>query len=91
MKKKKKSYQNQVSRSSKYTGVSRNGKMWQVQIGSVSGKRYMGRFDNEIDAAKCYDKFKISQKGIDAKTNFDYSRAEIEKILDEIKEEKEQS
>eukprot|EP00352_Strombidinopsis_acuminata_P009040 CAMPEP_0176355488 /NCGR_PEP_ID=MMETSP0126-20121128/13323_1 /TAXON_ID=141414 ORGANISM="Strombidinopsis acuminatum, Strain SPMC142" /NCGR_SAMPLE_ID=MMETSP0126 /ASSEMBLY_ACC=CAM_ASM_000229 /LENGTH=88 /DNA_ID=CAMNT_0017708145 /DNA_START=777 /DNA_END=1043 /DNA_ORIENTATION=- len=51
------------TRSSKYKGVSKNGLMWQVQIGSVSTKRYMGRFENEIEAAQYYDKQKILQKG----------------------------
>ena len=65
------------TRASKYRGVSRNGKQWQVQLGSTSGKRYIGCSGSEEDAAAIYDKNAILANGLIAKTNFPYTKMQI--------------
>jgi hypothetical protein len=37
-----------------------------------------------MHAAKLYDKFAIKNLGLRAKTNFDYKRKDIKKIINEI-------
>ena len=68
-------------RGSKYRGVSRNGSQWQVLIMVEKKKRYVGSFSNEEEAARAYDKVALQHHGIKAKTNFDYSKEELENIL----------
>lgn len=55
-----------------------------------SKKRYYGAIVSELKAAKIYDKFAILAHGINvflfnskAKTNFSYSKKEIESFLEE--------
>ena len=69
------------SRSSIYRGVSRNGRMWQVQVGACTKSRYMGRFTSEIDAARAHDRHAIRRLGKAAKTNFTYTKAQVKEIL----------
>ena len=52
-------------------------------------KQYSGSIMDEIQAAKLYDKFAIKNLGLRAKTNFDYKRQEIMKIIKDIQEENE--
>lgn len=69
------------SRGSKYRGVSKNGSQWQVLIMIKKKKKYMGSYSKEEEAARIYDKIALLYHGTKAKTNFDYTKEEIEKIL----------
>ena len=75
-------------RSSKFRGVSKNGKHWQVLIMIKQKKRYIGNFSNEEEAAREYDKIAIQFHGPKAKTNFLYSEDEVKTILTAPKLEK---
>lgn len=75
-------------RSSKFRGVSKNGKQWQVLIMIKQKKRYIGNFSNEEEAAREYDKIAIQFHGPKAKTNFLYNEDEIKTILNSPKLEK---
>lgn len=44
-------------------------------------KEYKGGFDSEDSAARMYDKKSICTFGLKAKTNFDYTKAEVIEIL----------
>lgn len=50
-------------------------------------KQYSGSIKDELTAAKMYDKFAIKNLGLRAKTNFDFKRKDIKKIITEIQEE----
>jgi hypothetical protein len=47
-------------------------------------KQYSGSIKDETIAAKMYDKFAIKNLGLRAKTNFDYKRKDIQKIISKI-------
>ena len=68
-------------RGSKFRGVSRNGNQWQVLIMVNKKKRYVGSYSKEDDAARAYDKVALQNHGSKAKTNFDYTKKEVEEIL----------
>lgn len=72
---------NTKPRGSKYRGVSRNGSQWQVLIMVNKKKRYVGSFSNEEEAARAYDKVALQHHGTKAKTNYDYSKEEVDAIL----------
>jgi hypothetical protein len=44
-------------------------------------KIYQGAFSQEYKAAKVYDKYAIIYNGLQAKTNYSYSRREIQDFL----------
>jgi hypothetical protein len=44
-------------------------------------KQYSGSIKDEKSAAKMYDKFAIKNLGLRAKTNFDYNRKDLIKII----------
>ena len=67
-------------RSSLYRGVSKNGNNWQVIIFSKHSKGYVGVFKTQEIAARIYDIVSIKNKGIKAKTNFQYNIHQIQKI-----------
>jgi len=46
-------------------------------------KMYVGAIDKEQDAALLYDKVAILFHGLKAKTNYDYTKSDIEKFLSE--------
>jgi len=68
--------QNQMNRSpkkrgsSKYKGLSRVGARWQVSIGLMGKKYYIGKFKDEEEAAIAYDKKAKELFGEFAKLNF---------------------
>ena len=43
--------------------------------------RHRGAIQSEVNAAKIYDKRAILAKGLHAKTNFNYSKNHLERIL----------
>lgn len=51
-------------------------------------KSYSGSIKDEIAAAKTYDKLAIKNLGLRAKTNFDYKRKDLEKIIEELEGER---
>jgi hypothetical protein len=68
-------------RGSRFWGVSKNKSKWQVMITLNHFKEYKGGFDNEESAARFYDKKSICTFGLKAKTNFTYSKVQVEEIL----------
>ena len=68
---------------SKFRGVSKNGKQWQVFIMIGKWKWYIGITGNEEDAAWFYDKLAIKNHGTWAKTNFSYTKRQVEQMLHE--------
>ena len=73
---------NTKPRGSRYRGVSKNGSQWQVLIMVKKKKRYLGSFSNEEEAARAYDKVALQHHGIKAKTNYDYTKEEVKKIME---------
>lgn len=63
------------SRGSKFRGVSKNGKKWQVQLLGNLQKRYIGSITSEANAARIYDKYAIMTHGLKAKTNYSYTKS----------------
>ena len=82
------------TRASKFRGVSLNGSKWQIfiVINTRGKKRYLGRFPSEELAARYYDRASIQFNGIkvgrpvsptQARTNFSYTAAQSEEILNQ--------
>ena len=69
-------------RSSIYRGVSKNGSNWQVIIYSKYNKGYIGVYKTQEIAGRIYDIISIKNKGIKAKTNFEYNIHQIQNIID---------
>ena len=69
-------------RSSLYRGVSKNGNNWQVIINSKYNKGYIGVYKTQEIAGRIYDIISIKNKGIKAKTNFEYNIHQIQNIID---------
>jgi hypothetical protein len=67
-------------RSSQFRGVSRNGNQWQVLIMVNKKKLYLGSFAEEEEAARIYDAVALKYHGKRTKTNFLYTKDEINKI-----------
>ena len=59
-----------IYRGSKYRGLSRNGKTWQVLIMINRNKNYIGNFETEEEAAKVYDEYAMKFHKNKARLNF---------------------
>ncbi|KAK9066977.1 hypothetical protein SSX86_014301 [Deinandra increscens subsp. villosa] len=69
-----------------YRGVTRHHQhgRWQARIGRVAGNKdlYLGTFSTQEDAAEAYDVAAIKFRGINAVTNFDITRYNVERIME---------
>ena len=74
------------TRRSSYIGVSKNGDVWQSLIMIDSKKTYIGSFKTEDEAAMSYDFYAIMMKHFSAKTNFDYTLHQIQKMVENYKD-----
>ena len=69
-------------RSSRYRGVSKNGKKWQVLAMFNKSKNYIGSYNSEEYAAKIYDILSLKYRRTKARTNFKYNDEQIKMIKD---------
>lgn len=75
-------------RRSKFIGVSKNGKNWQVLINVDNEKKYIGTYLSQKEAAVTYDLYSFALHGPKAKTNFTYSALQLLRLVEEYLETK---
>ena len=68
----------------RYIGLSRNGKKWQVLVMIDKKWTYITSLANQEACAWVYDKMIIYLNGMSAKTNFTYTKWEVESIVEEM-------
>ena len=66
---------------SRFIGLTKNGRKWQVLTMIDKKKTYIVTYDDEVSGAKAYDKMNIYLNGLSAKTNFDYRKRDVLQIL----------
>ncbi|XWS29676.1 hypothetical protein CRYUN_Cryun24cG0050300 [Craigia yunnanensis] len=70
---------------SMYRGVTRHHQhgRWQARIGRVAGNKdlYLGTFSTQEEAAEAYDIAAIKFRGVNAVTNFEITRYDVERIM----------
>eukprot|EP01018_Ginkgo_biloba_P033110 Gb_18560 [translate_table: standard] len=71
---------------SMYRGVTRHHQhgRWQARIGRVAGNKdlYLGTFSTQEEAAEAYDIAAIKFRGLNAVTNFDMNRYDVNSIIE---------
>ncbi|XP_062213510.1 AP2-like ethylene-responsive transcription factor CRL5 [Phragmites australis] len=69
-----------------YRGVTRHHQhgRWQARIGRVAGNKdlYLGTYTTQEEAAEAYDIAAIKFRGLNAVTNFDITRYDVDKIME---------
>ena len=68
-------------RRSRYIGVLKNGRRWQVLINEGRTKKYIGTYSSEVEAAIVYDFYSIGLNGFSAKTNFNYNSDQVRYMI----------
>ena len=75
-----------LKRSSKFIGVSMNGNNWQAMINNWFGKKYIGTYSTEKEAAVAYDFYSFALHDWKHQTNFDYSVEIVEEMIESFLE-----
>lgn len=70
-----------MKRGSMFIGVSVNNKGWQISFKYHNELVYLGFVPDLHMAATVYDLVQIQIKGIGARTNYDYNKAQVVSIL----------
>ena len=73
-------------RRSTFIGVSRNGPNWQSMISVDKQKFYIGTYRTEREAAIAFDFYSMVAHGLNAQTNFSYSKSWIMKMIETLKQ-----
>ena len=70
-----------LKRSSKYIGISMNGNNWQAMINNGFGKKYIGTYLTEKEAAIVYDFYSFALHDWNHQTNFNYSLETVQEMI----------